>query len=214
MVIIFPCGIISANCPIKRTSATDFPLKMLVNEREIKNMLDINQLRKELPKVGDVLIKIPVTDSSALFYYQNPNKKAYACVVTYVNRENLWYQVEFDLHENKFKQNYNLLDDDYNDEMNSYWNKWGPGYKTIRKKSIRAMSLAYDGKSSTPKKMAPDPSYKDVYEITRELKKYNDEHGTNLSYGEYLKMQYSQNTNSRLLRSKKHGQNKKRNRSV
>ena len=54
-------------------------------------MLDINELRNELPKIGDVLIKIPVTSAFA------PEKKSHRCVVTYVNTEYLWYQVEFQI---------------------------------------------------------------------------------------------------------------------
>ena len=66
-------------------------------------MLDINELRNELPKIGDVLIKIPVTSSFT------PEKKSHPCVVTYVNTEHLWYQAEFNFAGVKFKQNYNLL---------------------------------------------------------------------------------------------------------
>ena len=77
-------------------------------------MLDINELRNELPKIGDVLIKIPVTSAPSDKPKIQP--KAYACVVRYVHPKNLWYQVEFNIKGNKFKQSDNLIDDDYNKE--------------------------------------------------------------------------------------------------
>ena len=58
-------------------------------------MLDINELRNELPKIGDVLIKIPVT--SAPLDKPKIQPKAYSCVVRYVHPKNLWYQVEFNI---------------------------------------------------------------------------------------------------------------------
>lgn len=150
-------------------------------------MLEINELRNELPKIGDVLIKIPVTSSFA------PEKKSHPCVVTYVNTEYLWYQVEFNFAGVKFKQNYNLIDDDYNEEMHKYWSAYNPGsieQYTLRRKNIENADKVYDGKSSTPKRIRRDPSFRDVFDITRELKNYNKNHKTDLSYGQYVSLFY------------------------
>ena len=148
-------------------------------------MLDINELRNELPKIGDVLIKIPVTSSFA------PEKRSYPCVVTYVNTEYLWYQVEFDFAGVKFKQNYNLMDDNYNEEMHKYWSAFNPGsieqWKLCRK-SIENADKVYDGKSSIPKRIRRDPSFRDVFDITKELENYNKKHKTVLSYGQYVNL--------------------------
>lgn len=159
-------------------------------------MLNVNELRNELPKIGDILIKTPVTNSPIdkkprKLHIDKKPKKAYPCVVTYVHPEYLWYQVEFNINGCKFKQNYNLVDDDYNEEMHKYWNKDTPGcddqYKQRRKHLYNA-NKKYNGKSATPKRLSIDPLYKNVFDITRELENYNKKHKTNLSYGKYLNM--------------------------
>lgn len=150
-------------------------------------MLDINKLRNELPKIGDVLIKIPITASFA------PEKKSYPCVVTYINTEYLWYQVEFNFAGVKFKQNYNLIDDDYNEEMHEYWSAFNPGsieQLKLRRKNIENADKVYDGTSSIPKRIIRDPLFKDIFEITKELDEYNKKHNTNLSYGQYINLFY------------------------
>ena len=150
-------------------------------------MLDINELRNELPKIGDVLIKIPVTSSFA------SEKKSHPCVVTYVNTEYLWYQVEFNFAGVKFKQNYNLIDDDYNEEMHKYWSAYNPGsieQYTLRCKNIENADKVYDGKSSIPRRIIRDSSFRDVFDITRELKNHNKNHKTDLSYGQYVSLFY------------------------
>ena len=155
-------------------------------------MLDIEELRNELPKIGDILIKEPVTDRSV---YKTEIK--YPCVVTYVNSKHLWYQVEFNIGKYKFKENYNLIDDYYSDEMNKYWtdfdNEFGSLYVESKKQGKtfvnwdKNMRLRYNGKSATPRMVKPDPSFKSVYDISKELKDYNERHKKHITYGEYVR---------------------------
>ena len=154
-------------------------------------MLDINELRNELPKIGDVLIKIPVT--SAPQDKPKIQPKAYACVVRYVHPKNLWYQVEFNIKGNKFKQSYNLIDDDYNKEMHEYWVVFTPRSTEqckIRRQNIKNADKTYDGNSSCHKKTIRDSSFKSIFDIVGELENYNKKHKTNLSYGQYVGLIY------------------------
>lgn len=51
-------------------------------------MSKISQL-SELPKVGDILYKIPYEN------YGCPEECPVRCTVTYVNKEHSWYEVEY-----------------------------------------------------------------------------------------------------------------------
>lgn len=65
-------------------------------------MLTVKTLQDQLPKVGDVRTEIPTVDHTAGHYIA---KKPKTGVVVYVNRENLWYTVQF---ENGSRESYKL----------------------------------------------------------------------------------------------------------
>lgn len=50
------------------------------------------ELRAQLPEVGDRLIRVPTLHKSL----SNTAAKPAPCTVTYVNKERLWYTVRFD----------------------------------------------------------------------------------------------------------------------
>lgn len=171
-------------------------VRLIFLEREIDNMLDINELRTELPKIGDVLIKTPVTSEPSV--QPKTQLKAYACVVTYVHPKNLWYQVEFNIKGNKFKQNYNLIDDNYNDDMKKYWTLYAIEHYNIISRMETQKYSVYTGESSVPKRdtsLMQKDTYEMILEITRKLKQYNKEHNTNMTYGKYIQMIEKENKN-------------------
>ncbi len=53
--------------------------------------LSLDDARARLPQVGDVLDREP----TILGYGSMEERALRKCVVTYVNREHLWYEVEF-----------------------------------------------------------------------------------------------------------------------
>lgn len=59
----------------------------------MKNECTVENLKTKLPNVGDLLIKAPVTGKLlGICATREPRR----CKVTYVNREHLWYQVQFE----------------------------------------------------------------------------------------------------------------------
>ena len=59
----------------------------------MKNECTVENLKTKLPNVGDLLIKAPVTGKLlGICSSREPRR----CKVTYVNREHLWYQVQFE----------------------------------------------------------------------------------------------------------------------
>lgn len=59
----------------------------------MKNECTVENLKTKLPNVGDLLIKVPVTGKLlGICATREPRR----CKVTYVNREHLWYQVQFE----------------------------------------------------------------------------------------------------------------------
>ena len=59
----------------------------------MKNDCTVENLKTKLPNVGDLLIKAPVTGKLlGICSSREPRR----CKVTYVNREHLWYQVQFE----------------------------------------------------------------------------------------------------------------------
>lgn len=81
-----------------------------------KSAIDVEALRAELPKVGDRLKKMPVlgADHTGLV-----NKDGRDCVVTYVNAEHLWYEVEFQGALGPYRECYKLPEFETNDNARS-----------------------------------------------------------------------------------------------
>lgn len=60
--------------------------------QDMKNAFTVEKLRSKLPNVGDSLIKAPVMGKILGICSREPRR----CKVTYVNREHLWYEVQFE----------------------------------------------------------------------------------------------------------------------
>ena len=61
-----------------------------------------NQVRAQLPKVGDVRWERPTIDDKAGYYHQTEKQR---CVVVEVQPEHFWYTVQF---ENGIRESYKL----------------------------------------------------------------------------------------------------------
>lgn len=77
------------------------------------NALDIDTLKKDLPKVGDKIKQIPtVTTYDFDFLHNNRIKPKKADpidgIVTYVNKDHLYYTVEFIINGHKIHESYKL----------------------------------------------------------------------------------------------------------
>jgi hypothetical protein len=59
--------------------------------QKAKPGMDLDDARALLPKVGEILYREP----TILGYASSDERDLRRCVVTYVNREKLWYEVQF-----------------------------------------------------------------------------------------------------------------------
>ena len=69
-----------------------------------KTVLDPKELMMRLPKVGQMLYRTPT-----VYISSDTKQSAQLCRVTYVNKERLWYEVEFTAANGvKYKESYKL----------------------------------------------------------------------------------------------------------
>ena len=76
-------------------------------ERHEPTFSDKDTIRKRLPKIGDKLKLIPTLKNKRDYTLPIPIEPQ-DCTVIYVNKEHLWYTVEFDIDGNKFRESYKL----------------------------------------------------------------------------------------------------------
>ena len=73
--------------------------------KTFENLIDKTDLQSLLPNIGDILFKVPTID----VWLTTDNHAPQECTVVYVNREHLWYEVEFDAQGHKFKECYSVI---------------------------------------------------------------------------------------------------------
>lgn len=71
-----------------------------------KPCMTLEDARAMLPQVGDKLLRKPVI----LGYMSSSERDLQECVVTYVNRAHLWYEVQFK--SSGFKQGFKAIEPD------------------------------------------------------------------------------------------------------
>ena len=76
-------------------------------DRNEPTFSDKDTIRERLPKIGDKLKLIPTLNNPGNYTLLNPIDPQ-DCTVVYVNKEHLWYEVEFDVNGNKFRESYKL----------------------------------------------------------------------------------------------------------
>lgn len=76
----------------------------------------LTAMRDQLPKVGDRLKKMPFLGAD---HTGMVNRDGRDCVVTYVNAEHLWYEVEFQGALGPYRECYKLPENDTNDNARS-----------------------------------------------------------------------------------------------
>lgn len=78
-------------------------LQSEITMRLDKNILDPKEIILRMPKVGQILYRTPTT-----YIHSEDKLKPQLCHVTYVNKEHLWYEVEFEIEGKRHKESYKL----------------------------------------------------------------------------------------------------------
>lgn len=78
-------------------------LKSETATRLDKNSIDPKEIILRMPKVGQRLYRTLTT-----YIHSEDKLKPQLCHVTYVNKEHLWYEVEFEIEGKHYKESYKL----------------------------------------------------------------------------------------------------------
>lgn len=68
--------------------------------------IPIQVIRNAMPKVGDHLKKVPFVELYKVKSIERIKKEPLDCIVTYVNLDHLWYEVEFVTPYGRFKESF------------------------------------------------------------------------------------------------------------
>ena len=143
-------------------------------------MLNICQIKKYMPKVGDACRK--------RLEIGKPTNIRHDGVVVSVNDDHCTYIVEFDLPGGKCRQTYSAVDDVPCTDIHEYWSHVmlydSEEIRDYKKKN----GYQYVG-SSIPRLIKnPESKEQNIHDVITLINNYNKQNHTNLTYGQYVSL--------------------------